>query len=159
MNALTPNAPATCPNCSGRAIRWGRDRQGNQRFKCKACGLAFADIPVRPLGRMRLSVEKATLCISLLTEGSSIRSTERISGVHRDTVCRLLRVVGEKCEDLLGRLVHSVPVKDVQCDELWSFVAMKEKTKTRKGLAWSPNDRWLAAGSSTGEIVMLKPAG
>ncbi len=84
---------------------------------------------------MRLSIEKATLCISLLTEGSSIRSTERISGVHRDTVCRLLRVVGGKCEDLLGRLVHAVPVNDVQADEIWSFVGMKEKTKVRKGLS------------------------
>ncbi|HXU29568.1 MAG TPA: hypothetical protein VN851_03235 [Thermoanaerobaculia bacterium] len=133
MNPFAPNAP-TCPSCSGRAIRWGKDRAGNQRYKCKACGAAFADIPVRPLGRMRLSIEKATLCVSLLTEGSSIRSAERISGVHRDTICRLLRVVGDKCSDLLGRLVHQVPVKDVQCDELWSFVAMKEKTKVRKGI-------------------------
>jgi len=81
---------------------------------------------------MRLDLDKATLCISLLTEGSSIRSTERVSGVHRDTICRLLRVAGAKCEALLSRLVRNVPVQDVQCDELWSFVAMKEKTKVRK---------------------------
>ena len=52
--------------------------------------------------------------------------------MHRDTICRLLVLVGGKCDVLLGRLVHDVKVADVQADELWSFVAMKEKTKVRK---------------------------
>jgi transposase-like protein/IS1 family transposase len=155
MNPFAPNAP-TCPTCSGRAIRWGKDRQGNQRYKCKGCGTAFADIPVRPLGRMRLSIEKATLCVSLLTEGSSIRSTERVTGVHRDTICRLLRVVGDKCSDLLGRLVHAVPVKDVQCDEIWSFVSMKERTKTRKGIVSDEiGDAYTFLGIERGSKVIL----
>lgn len=84
---------------------------------------------------MRLPMEKATLCVHLLTEGSSIRSTERVTGVHRDTICRLLRKVGAKCEDLLSRAVAHIPVKDVQADELWCFVGMKEKTKHRKHIA------------------------
>jgi hypothetical protein len=35
-----------------------------------------------------------------LVEGCSIRSTERITGVHRDTILKLLVAVGEKCEHL-----------------------------------------------------------
>jgi IS1 family transposase/transposase-like protein len=128
---LTPTAPA-CRTCGGPVIKWGKDQHGNQRRFCKACKVSFSIVPLRPLGAMRLSLEKATLCVSLLTEGASIRSTERVSGVHRDTICRLLLVVGGKCSDLLGRLIHAVPVQDVQCDELWSYVAMKEKTKFRK---------------------------
>jgi hypothetical protein len=81
---------------------------------------------------MRLDLDRAVLCLSLLTEGSSIRSTERITGIHRDMICRLLRVAGAKCEALLNRLVRGVQAKDVQCDELFAYVAMKEKTKTRK---------------------------
>jgi len=87
------------------------------------------------MGTMRLSIDKATLCLNLLTEGCSIRSTERVTGVHRDTIMRLLCVAGRKCEDLLGRLVRGVKVEDVQGDELWSYVAMKEKTKVRKGIS------------------------
>jgi IS1 family transposase len=30
--------------------------------------------------------------------------------------------------------VHNIEVQDVQADEIWGFVAMKEKTKTRKGI-------------------------
>jgi lambda repressor-like predicted transcriptional regulator len=80
---------------------------------------------------MRLDMDKAVLILSLLTEGASIRSAERISGTHRDTVMRLLRFAGAKCEALLNRLVRGVEVQDVQCDELWNFCGMKEKTKAR----------------------------
>ena len=68
MNAFLPAAPA-CPTCSGRTIGWGKDRAGNVRRKCKQCGQVHGIIPARPLGRMRISIEKATLCVSLLTEG------------------------------------------------------------------------------------------
>lgn len=81
--------------------------------------------PPRPLGSMRLPLEKATLVLSLLVEGSSIRSTERVTGVHRDTICRLPGA---------GRL---------QADEIWDFVQMKDKEKLARlrrphiGSAWT----------------------
>lgn len=124
--------PNRCPNCPGRAIKWGKDRAGNQRFRCRDCGATFADRPVRPLGNLRIDMDRAVLVLSLLTEGSSIRSAERITGHHRDTITRLLVFAGSKCESLLNRLVQGVEAKDVQADELWSFVGMKEKTKTRR---------------------------
>jgi transposase-like protein/IS1 family transposase len=134
MSAATPT-PTACrePECSGRLIRWGKDR-GFQRWACKACRVTFTALPPRPMGTMRLSVEKATLCLAMLTEGSSIRSTERVTGVHRDTVMRLLRFAGAKAEALLSA-VRGVEVRDVQGDEIWGFVKMKEKTKVEKGIA------------------------
>jgi IS1 family transposase/transposase-like protein len=130
MTASTPTPnPTSCRSCGGPTIGWGKDKEGNPRRKCKACRSTFGIIPARPLGAMRLDLDKAVLCVSLLTEGSSIRSTERITGVHRDTICSLLVKVGEKCEALLNRLVRHIPVKDVQADELWCFVGMKERTK------------------------------
>jgi IS1 family transposase len=96
------------------------------------CKATYGLIPERPLGRMRISLETATLCVSLLAEGSSIRSAERVTGVHRDTICRLLRVVGGKCDALLNRLVRNVEVKNVQADELWCYVAKKEATKAKQ---------------------------
>src|SRR3954468_2209581 len=133
MPAAAPT-PTACrePECSGRLIRWGKDR-GFQRWRCKACGATFAEIPPRPMGSMRLPMDKATLCLSMLTEGSSIRSTERVSGVHRDTIMRLLRFAGAKAEALLSA-VRGVEVQDVQADEIWGFVGMKEKTKVEKGI-------------------------
>jgi IS1 family transposase/transposase-like protein len=130
----TPTAPA-CRTCGGRTILWGKDRKGHVRHRCKVCRATYGDIPARPLGRMRIDPARATLCLSLLTEGSSIRSTERVTGIHRDTIMRLLVVAGRKAEAILDKLVHRVDVKDVQADEIWGYVAMKEKTKTKKAIA------------------------
>jgi transposase-like protein/IS1 family transposase len=133
MDAATPNPTIpVCRTCGGPTIGWGKDKDGNPRRKCNACRKTFGIIPERPLGTMRLDMDRAELCLKLLTEGSSIRTTERVAGVHRDTICRLLRKAGEKCEALMNRLVRRVPVQDVQADELWCFVGMKEKTKKRK---------------------------
>jgi IS1 family transposase/transposase-like protein len=135
MHAAASN-PTDCRH--GHLIGWGKDRYGNTRKRCKDCGKTFAQVPERPLGSMRISLERATLVLSLLVEGSSIRSAERVTGMHRDTICSLLRRAGAKCETLLNQLVTGVPVKDVQADELWCFVGMKEKTKTKLKLS-DPN--------------------
>jgi IS1 family transposase len=45
----------------------------------------------------------------------------------------LLSLAGEKCEQLMNEHIHGLRVKDVQCDELWGYVGMKEKTKAKKG--------------------------
>ncbi|MCB1058054.1 MAG: IS1 family transposase, partial [Acidobacteria bacterium] len=130
----TTNTPNPLCSCRGTSVKWGKDANGHQRFRCKQCGVTFAERPANPLGSHRLPMERAILVLSLLVEGSSIRAVERITGTHRDTVCRLLRTVGDRCADLLERLVAGVEVKDVQCDEIWGFVGMKQKTKTRKTL-------------------------
>ena len=78
---------------------------------------------------MTTQVDKALHAIRLLAEGNSIRSIERTANLHRDTILKLLVVVGEKCEKLMGRAIVNVPAKDVQCDEIWGFVYKKEAHK------------------------------
>jgi hypothetical protein len=51
----------------------------------------------------RLSIERRTQIVAALVEGNSIRSIERMTGVHRDTVMRLLVEVGEGSKKLLER--------------------------------------------------------
>ncbi len=131
----TQTARPSCPQCSGSTVvRWGKDSSGHQRFRCKDCGSTFADRPAPLVPGHRLPAERIMLVLSLLVEGSSIRSVERITGTHRDTVCRLLRTVGDRCADLLERMVQGVQVSNVQVDEQWGFVGMKQKTKKRKQL-------------------------
>jgi transposase-like protein len=43
---------------------------------------------------MRLPIEKAVSILTLLLEGMSVRSVERVTGVHRDTILRLLILAG-----------------------------------------------------------------
>jgi len=70
----------------------------------------------------------------MLVEGNSVRSTERITGVHRDTILSLLETVGKKCIWIQETLVRNVQVGFVEADEIWSHVAMKDKTKHSKDI-------------------------
>jgi hypothetical protein len=106
-----------------------KDRQGNQRFRCHTCSKTFSELQPRPLGEMRLSLDRALLCLQLILEGNSIRSTERITGVHRDTILSLLVMAGERCTKVMEEKLIALNVRDVQCDEMWGYVGMKEKQK------------------------------
>ncbi len=122
-----------CPHCeSDQTKRFGKDRKGNQRFRCLACGKTFQPERDKPLGEMTLALDKAEAVLRLLVEGCSIRTTERITGVHKNTIFSLLETVGEKCAILLAEKIQNVRVSQVQCDEIWGFVEMKEKTKKNK---------------------------
>jgi IS1 family transposase len=83
---------------------------------------------------MTLDETKAIDCLRLLVEGNSIRSIERFTGVHRDTILSVLAVAGERCERLMEDRIKGLSVKEVQCDEVWGFIGMKERTKARKGI-------------------------
>ncbi len=122
-----------CLTCNGLTKKFGKDRKGFQRFRCLKCQKVSVEPRAKPLGEMRLSVEKALAVIQHLVEGCSIRSTERITGVEKRTILSLLETVGERCEKLQSDRIHGVPAWDVQADEIWGYVQMKEKTKTKRG--------------------------
>lgn len=68
--------------------------------------------------------------ISALTEGCSIRSVERLTGIHRDTVMRLGVRVGEGCAQVHDRLYRNINVPLIELDEVWSFIGKKQKRLT-----------------------------
>ncbi len=89
-----------------------------------------------------LKPEKKLAVISALIEGTSIRSTERITGVHRDTICRLLVGVGDHCADLLDEQMRNLRCNFIQCDEIWTFVGKKQRL-VRKGDSEELGDQWV----------------
>lgn len=121
-----------CPTCNIEARRFGKDRKGNQRFQCLTCKKTFSEPKEKPLGNMILAEEKAISVLHHLVEGCSIRSTERITGVEKKTILSLLALVGEKCERLMDERIKGISVDSVQCDEIWGYVGMKEKTKKQQ---------------------------
>jgi hypothetical protein len=76
---------------------------------------------------MYLPIEKAEFVLKLLLEGMSIASIERLTDVHHTTILKLLVIAGEKCERIMARKVVNVKVRDIECDELWSFIGKKQK--------------------------------
>ena len=119
----------TCHNCQTICNRFGKHRNGLQRYRCSQCRKTFTEDHARPLDDMRVPLDRALLCLQLLLEGNSVRSTERITGVHRDTILSLLEVAGLRAEKLLSEKIRELRVRDVECDEIWEWVGMKEKNK------------------------------
>ena len=74
-----------------------------------------------------LNTDKQIAIIGSLCEGSSIRSIERITGVHRDTIMRLGVKVGQGCASLMDDKMRDLPCTRLEMDEIWGFVGKKEK--------------------------------
>jgi IS1 family transposase len=78
---------------------------------------------------MYTPVDKAVRVLELLTEGMSVSAVERVTGGHHTTILSLLVQVGERCQRFAIERVRNVRVRDVQADELWSFIQKKEGHK------------------------------
>lgn len=74
-----------------------------------------------------LPKDKQIAVIGALAEGSSIRSIERITGVHRDTIMRLGVRVGQGCGMLLDSKMQDLSCNYLQFDEVWGFIGKKER--------------------------------
>ena len=75
----------------------------------------------------RLPLETQALILSQLVEGNSIRSIERVTGVHRDTILRLLKEAGTIALEMLDSQMMNLELKRLQVDEIWTFVAKKQR--------------------------------
>ncbi len=108
----------------------GKDRYGNQRWKCKVCGKTWSDTKPNLLGGMYVREEKAKLALRMLTEGMSIRATERTTGLNRNTICKLLVIFGERCRDWMDKQMRGLTLTHLQFDEQWTYVAKKQARLT-----------------------------
>lgn len=74
-----------------------------------------------------LPKDKQITIIGALAEGASMHAISRMTGVHRDTICRLGVRVGKGCCALLDAKMRNLSCKFLQLDEIWGFIGKKEK--------------------------------
>ncbi len=58
------------------------------------------------------------MILHCLVEGNSVRGTSRLSDVEKRTVLNILKLAGERCEQLLTEQGHNVQVRDLELDEV-----------------------------------------
>jgi hypothetical protein len=86
----------------------------------------FIAMPVSAHSFQSRKKSASLLCLKLLVEGNSIRSTERITEVHRDTILRLLNIVGERREKIMNEeRTKNIPIERIEVDEIWGLVNKK----------------------------------
>jgi len=78
----------------------------------------------------RLNTSKQALVLAHLVEGLSVRSIERLTGVHRDTIIRLMVSTGEMASDVLDTQMMGLEIKRLQVDEIWTYVFKKQRLVT-----------------------------
>jgi IS1 family transposase len=90
----------------------------------------------------RLSLARRTQVINCLVEGNSIRSTERMTNTHRDTVMRLMVEVGTGCAGLMDEKMRDLPCQRIQVDEIWAYVQKKQRQVTANDNRARVGDQW-----------------
>lgn len=81
------------------------------------------------------------MVIGALAEGSSIRSIERITGIHRDTIMRLGVKIGQGCKRVLDAKMRNLKCEHIEVDEIWGFIGKKQRNlrpgEKGKGDIWT----------------------
>src|SRR5271157_3853290 len=116
-----------CSQCNLKCRKFGKHRNGLQRFRCPRCGKTYTEEHERLFAPMTVPEDKALIAIQLLIEGTSVRTVERVTQLHRDTIIRLLVLAGERCIALMDTRMRDLRCKRIQADEIWSFVTKKQR--------------------------------
>jgi IS1 family transposase len=91
----------------------------------------------------KLPLQTRVQILSMLVEGSSMRSISRVTGVSINTVTKLLEGAGAACAAYHDENVVGVKARLVQCDEIWSFLYAKNKNvPTAKAAPDGAGDVW-----------------
>jgi IS1 family transposase len=91
----------------------------------------------------KLDIKTRVQILSMLCEGSSMRSVTRITGVSINTVSKLLIDAGLACAAFHDKTVRGVTSKAIQCDEIWSFSYAKQKNvRFAKSAPEAAGDVW-----------------
>jgi transposase-like protein len=113
-------------------IRSGKYSTGHQRYYCKHCKTYFMETKGTPLYRKRLSEKEIIGICKHLVEKNGIRSIERITGHHRDTIGRLLEDMAEHAEEVNEMLIGNLNLGQFELDELWTTVKKSRRKLSLK---------------------------
>jgi IS1 family transposase len=87
-------------------------------------------------------IESVPVTETFKGETVSVRSAERMTGVHRDTITKLLVRVGEGCAALLDEKMIDLDCQRLEMDELWSYIGKKQRNVRDTDDASRVGDCW-----------------
>ena len=111
-------------------------------LRCHSCGAEFSERRGSALFNCKVSEARAVSVIEHLDSGCGLRATAKLVGVARDTVSRLVRVVGRTSLALHQQLVKELRPRALQFDEKWSYTGKKEQRLTLQDDPQRVGDRW-----------------
>jgi transposase-like protein len=138
-----------CKQCDGKDFVKNGFVRGQQRYRCKSCGLNFV------VGDKRVKEDtaiKRAFAVILYSLGkSSYGFIAKLFGVTRPAVQKWLR----RETDLLGTPEIPATIEEMEFDEMWHFIGSK-KTNSGSSRPWIVLHGELSPGFSA--VVMLQPS-
>jgi len=108
-------------------LKRGKNHAGHQQYFCNHCSKWFVETANTPLYHKHLSKGEIINICKHLVEKNGIRSIERLTGHHRDTISRLLEDLAEHAAFVNEFLIRELELTPIECDELWSFVKKNKR--------------------------------
>jgi transposase-like protein len=137
------SASTFCPNeeCHHYAkvdeaniIKYGRSKQGVQRYQCKSCKTTFSATRGTLFYRKHTPLKDILETLALLAEGVRISSLSRTKGFKEDTILRRLREAARHSQAVEDVLMADYRLSKAQVDGLWTYVGNKgQKGATKRG--------------------------
>jgi IS1 family transposase len=105
----------------------------------------------------QLSADKRAQIVAALVEGNSIRAIVRMTGASKNTIAKLLVELGAACSEYLDKTLVNLTCERIQCDEIWSFLAAKQRNVTPKLRESNPHAgdvwTWIAMDADTKLVI------
>lgn len=130
----------SCPNAACRnhgklglrnIIRFGKQANKTQRYRCTDCNRTFARTIGTPFFRKHLSKKEITRMCRLLSEKTGFRAIARATEHHLDTVRAVADVVAKHCKKFNEYFITELKLTPVEVDEMWSFIKKRKKIASR----------------------------
>ena len=113
-------------------LKRGKNRAGHQQYYCNHCRKWFVETANTPLYHKHLSKSEIINICKHLVEKNGIRSIERITGHHRDTIGKLIEDLALHAEKVNSILLQDVKLEQFEVDEMWTFVKKNKKKLSRE---------------------------
>ena len=114
----------------GNIIRYGKTKDGRQRYQCKQCKKTFNERRGTVFYNRKTEEKDILECLALLAEGTRISSISRAKGIKEDTILSFLRKAAQHAEQVEAILLNEYEISQVQIDGLWAYVGHKKVAKS-----------------------------
>ncbi len=110
---------------AAQVIRFGKTKNGTQRYRCKCCGQTFTETHGTVFYRRQATRETILETLALLAEGVRISSISRAKGIKEDTILDWLRAAARQAAEIEDALLKNYRISQAQIDGLWTYVGHK----------------------------------
>ena len=107
-------------------IRYGKTRDGRQRYQCKTCKQTFNERKGTMFYNRKTEEKDIIECLALLAEGVRITSISRTKGIKEDTILSFLREAAHHAKEVEAILLNDYEISQVQIDGLWAYIGHKK---------------------------------